>query len=621
MSTTVEPGTENGATDGATDDDAASATDDATDGVAALAGQQLRPGVAVTPLRDGLHLRGWRAAVTLEGSRALPALWQLLEQALRTGDHAALTERAPAGSPLRTALNTLIDQLHAHDLLVVRSDAASPWLRAAAVDPTAAAAAIAAARPRVLAADPAGPFAQAAARALRRAGAEPSLAAGPAGLLLLADGPGGPSGSDGPAGPGGSIAVAALTTADGGFVTAPGSPGQAAADAAALTARLGLTPDAGPGTPSTLTTLVAAAAAQQLLCAVAGLPDPAHEGEDQRVLPDRPAVLVADARPLRADHRSWFGPQVLDPDRARPLPEPATLEQALRRVTALGDERVGVLAPALPGALPQLPVAMVTCAQPGGTLLAAGARTDLARLDALCRAAELRLSDGESEVTVGASAGHAWGRALRRAAARTAADGRPGELLPPESWGAHPQARHWWRTFVEYIDTESELIVRQLNTAVYSATVRAAGRPLGHAIEATPGDAATFAALGALARTIGERLAPAPRRLSLPSGASAPLAVAGLELTGWEDEGWTTGWLADLATREPALHADLRRATALRASAWTPETAVDTDTATDAATAAETAATDAATATDAQAVLVALHSCGFTVLRTPGAAR
>ncbi|MFF7636372.1 hypothetical protein ACFZB9_24970 [Kitasatospora sp. NPDC008050] len=594
MSTAVEHGTENGS------------TDQPADSVATLTAHQLRPGLAVTPLRDGLHLRGWRSSVTLEGSRALPALWQLLAQALHTGDHAALTERAPVGSPLRTALNTLIGHLHTHDLLVARSDTASPWLRAAAADPAAAAAAIAAARPRVLAADPAGPIAQAAARALRRAGAEPTVAAGPAGLLLLAQGPAGPT------------AIAALVTADGGFVTAPGSPEQAAADATALTTRLDLAADDTPSTPitppapttlGTFGTLVAAAAAQRLLCAVAGLPDPAHEGEDERVLPDRPAVLVADARPPRADYRTWLGPRLLDPERTTPLPAPDTLREALRRAAALGDERVGPLPPALPGALPQLPVALVACAQPEGTLLAAGARTDLARLDAVCRAAELRLSDGESQVTVGATADHAWSRALRRAATRHAAGARPGEPLPEESWAAHPQARHWWRTLSERIGIQAELTMRQLGTGGHSATVRAAGRPLGRAIEATPGDAATFAALGALAHIVSEGLDLTISHFSLPSGASAPLAVAGLEPAGWEDEGWTTGWLAGLAAREATLRAHLRtelhRASAPDPAPWTPWTPW----------------TPADTEPAAQALLAALHSCGFTVLRTPGAAR
>src|SRR2546430_7744933 len=83
-----------------------------------LARWRLRPGVRATAVRDGVHLRGWRGAVTLEGSPALPGLWGLLEEALRAGDPAALCARAPSGTPLRGALTTLLSQLHAHGMLV-----------------------------------------------------------------------------------------------------------------------------------------------------------------------------------------------------------------------------------------------------------------------------------------------------------------------------------------------------------------------------------------------------------------------------------------------------------------------------------------------------------------------
>ncbi|MFE0459265.1 hypothetical protein ACFW1A_08370 [Kitasatospora sp. NPDC058965] len=548
---------------------------DALDGLARV---RLRPGVAVTPLQGGLHLRGWRSGVTLEGSRALPALWQLLAAALETGDHAALVTRAPAGTPLRAALNTLLGHLRAHDLLVDRAGSTPDWLHAAAARPGAAAAAVAAAHPRILDADPAGPFARAAARALSRAGATPTTVRSPGGFLLLT------------AGPGGATAVGAALTGDGGFVTAPGTPAQVAQDARTLTVRLG-PPTAATATqaPAAQTALLAGAAAHRLLCAVAGLPDPAAEGEDDHVLPGVPAVLVATAAPLRASYRSWLGPRRPAPGPAAPpLAPPDTLAQAMHRLTALTDERLGVLPePLPPGTLSQLLVARVSCPAPGGTLLAAAARTDLARLDALCRAAELHLGGPQSPgLAVGATEQHAWGRALRRATATTTA----GEPLPDRSWTDHPQARYWWHTLTARLHQRAELVVARLAPGVHAATVRLPGLPSTGAVEATAGDAAAFAALGAVARTVSADLT--HRHLALPSGAGAALAVAGLELTSWEDEGWTTGWLAAVADREPALLTALHELTGLRAApADLPRP-------------------------DPRGIAGALRTCGYTVLTT-----
>lgn len=605
-----------------------------------LAWWRLRPGVAVTALRGGLHLRGPRASVTLEGSPALPALWQLLAPALGAGEQLDLLERAPVGSPLRGALITLITQLHAHELLVARSpqapDApqASRWLRAVAERPAEAAAALAGTRPLVLSsgggADAGGPLARAAARALARGGTAPATvtdASLPAGQVVLAVFGSWP------------LAVCAGVSGATGFVTAPGSPEQARADAAALAARL---LDADPAAevtqvartarasqasrtartaraaaparaaqaavepPAALLALVAGAAAQRLLCAAAGLPDSAADGDDQRLLAERPAVLVAQARPLGAEYHPWLGPDLLDADRAATVAAPRTMAEALRRTSALGDPQVGVLAAPLPGALPQLPAALVGCPVAGGTLFAGAARTDLARLDAICRAAELRLTAGADgrrgagsgqAVTVGADPGHAWGRALRRAAECCAPLG--GEL-PEESWSQHPQARYWWTTLSERLGVRGRLSVRRLSAddSAFLAEVRcpsgasAPDRVLGRAVEATAADAAAFAALATVGHvlTVAEQLT--TRQESWPSGAVAPIAAAGVELAGWEDESWTAGWLAALAAREPALQSALRRLTDLRAEPWEPA------------------------GPDQGAVAAALHGCGFTVLRT-----
>ncbi|MFC1430206.1 hypothetical protein ACEZDB_05965 [Streptacidiphilus sp. N1-3] len=509
-----------------------------------LAAWRLRPGVAVTLLSDGIHLRGRRSNVTLEGSRALPALWRMLEQALLSG-------QAPVDSKVRAALGTIVAQLHAHDLLVAADDdTGARRLRA-----------VASAEWRVLAPDPSSPLAQAAGRALARGGATPSYVASGtarAGQIVLTAQ---------------QVAVAAGWCGRAAFVTAPGSPEQAGADAAALDARLGPDSAAAPGTA--LTALIAGAAAQRLLCAVAGSPDPADEGDDQRLLPGRPAVLLATARPLQAEYHCWLGPDLLDPDRAAEVAPPGTLAEALRRVAALGDELVGVLAPALPAALPQLPAALASC----GPIVAGGARVDLARLDAMCRAAELRLG-----TTVGVDPLHAWGRALRQAAM-----GRPpaaGATVPEEQWRAHPQARHWWSTLTGRLGVQAGLHVVRGSSGFHAAVRDPSGRLLGRAVEATAGDAAAFAALAATAAAQSAGTGTTGR----PSGASASIATAGAEFAGWEDDGWTMKWLAGVASRELAFQAALRRLTGLRPVPWRPADA------------------------DARAVAAGLHGCGFTLL-------
>ncbi|MFC1419005.1 hypothetical protein [Streptacidiphilus cavernicola] len=610
---------------------------DAADAVDALAGWRLRPGVAVTPLRDGIHLRGRRSNVTLEGSRALPGLWRLLDELLRTGDRTALLRDAPVGSPVRAALGMLVGHLRAHDLLVepVADDGSDAvrWLRAVADRPDAVAAAIASARLEVLGAEPGGALAQAAGRALTRGGAAPGYVAAegaPGRILLVCSSPDGGRGADGgpgrtsgaggtggaggldgngsrPGGTGARLAVAAGVSGGTAFVTAPGSPEQARADAAALTLRLGLErtalDDDGAGS-AVLTTLVAGAAAQRLLCAVAGMLDPASEGDDRRTLPDRPSVLVATARPLQSGYHCWLGPDLLDLDRAAVVAPPDTLAEALRRAAALSDEVVGALAPALPGALPQLPVALAACPLPGGgTLTAAAARVDMARLDAICRAAELRLSGAESAVSVGVDPGHAQGRALRRAAVRLPVPSGSTALPQEARLSPHRQARHWWSTLTGRLGVAAELTVVPVGVdgSAFRAVVRdGSDRLLGDAVEATPGDAAAFAALAATAHVHCAAVDVTPGQLSLPTGSSAGIASAGAVFAGWEDDGWTVKWLADVASRERELQAALRQLTGLHAVPWAPGGTGDAD---------------------ARAVAAALHGCGFTVLRTTGGSR
>ncbi|NEC19079.1 hypothetical protein G3I50_12535, partial [Streptomyces parvus] len=66
---------------------------DAPDAVQTLGRWTLRPGVAVTELPDGVHLRGWITGVTLEGGPGLRVLWSRLAETL-TADSALATDRS-----------------------------------------------------------------------------------------------------------------------------------------------------------------------------------------------------------------------------------------------------------------------------------------------------------------------------------------------------------------------------------------------------------------------------------------------------------------------------------------------------------------------------------------------
>lgn len=543
-------------------------------------GDQLRPGTAATPLRAGLHLRSRRSSITLEGGTAVPVVWSLLEEPLRSGRLAQFRSSLEAGSALRTAVDTLLDRLADHDLLIPTPPASghldpavARWIDATATHPTHAAALLTTARAEVLTRDPASPPATAAVRALT-AGAvpvtltpDPDLP--PNRILLTIRG----AGTD--------RTVAAGRGGATGYVTAPGSTAQAHADAAALEARLthgtdGTSTPQPHETPNTFATLLAGAAAHRLLCAAAGLPDPATEADDPRLLPGIPAVLLADARPPRADHHSWLGPARIDADRRVRLAPPTELAEALRRITALGDRRCGPLPDPLPGDLPQLPVPLATCTLPDPatghtatphTLTGGGPRLDLARLELFCRAAELLLEN--AAFTVGADPGHAHSRALRHATARRLAAAPTGHLLvDPARWSGHPQLRHWWTTLTGRLAVPARLEVHRAapQAQAYRAVVhhtppgpgRGPGPLLGEAVEATPGDAAAFAALAAC--TTCTAAAGTPDTLPPPSGgAAAPLAAAGTPTAPWEDLGWTGGWLADLAGREEAFRNTLHR--------------------------------------------------------------
>ncbi|MET8749640.1 hypothetical protein ABZW32_06075 [Streptomyces sp. NPDC004667] len=577
-------------------------------------GRRLRPGTAVTPLRDGLHLRGRRGSVTLEGSAALPVLWRSLEQPLRSGGLDALLDRLEPGSPVRTAVEAVVAQLEAHDLLVTGPPRPAPdpgpvgpWLAVSADRPAVAAAALAATRAEVVAATVDAPLARAAGRALEQGGLPVTYTRDadlPEGRIhLRAHDPDGVTHT-----------LAAALPAPTGYVTSPDTTSATAATATALEARLAARP--APGTPGgdhtgrpagavrsgtdpgpdpsggagATAALLGGAAAHRLLCAAAGLPDPADEGDDDRLLPGLPAVLLVDARPPRAEYRTWVGPR----PRGAVLAPATTLREALRRVAALGDERCGVLPDPGPADLPQLPVPLASCTapgtvahRPGATVIGGAPRLDLARLEVFCVAAELAL--GRPGSTVGANPGHARGRALRAEVARRAGTGAGRTPVDPELWSGHPQARHWWTTLTDRLAVPARLHVFRAapGEEVYRAVVHRTGpdgsTPLGDAVEATPGDAAACAALSAVAAVSAAAASTASTAATVAAASTAVTAVtdpaagrtpaagagaaaAGLAVEGapavvWEEPGWTGRWLADTAGREGAFQAAALRLT------------------------------------------------------------
>ncbi|MFJ8847133.1 hypothetical protein ACIRFF_30040 [Streptomyces cyaneofuscatus] len=595
----------------------------------------LRPGVSMTVLPHGVHLRGWITSVTLEGGAGLPVLWGRLAEALAGDGGAELARAAVAGSPLRAALVTVIGQLHDHDLLVERpagetgdaagenGDAAGQWLGAVADRPTVAAAALAHSRVRVLAARPDGPLARAAARALDRAGiravTEEAADLPDGQVLLVAAGPGEPSPLAAEQDARDRGVVVGLRPGVG-FVTPVGSTRQARADADGLADRLRPREAPGGAEHPGLPALLASSAAQRLVCAVAGLRDPSAEAGDARLIPGLPAALVAEREPLRGEYRTWAGPVLVDADRVRPRADVRTLAEALARIPVLTDRLAGVLDEPDPGALPQLPAALVRSSVAGEVLVSGSARADLARLEAVCRAAELLLGKGEAGLegdggpVVGAGIVHARGRALRRAGAGAGAvqqqgaraGGTAGPLsgVAPVPWspepGRHPQALHWWSVLVRRLGVDADVAVSRLDAdiggPVFHARVRVQvqGRTAGGgtAVEASADDAVAFAALSAVVRVQAAADVPDARHLVTPSGASASLARP--EATApWEDAGWTTAWLAESATREPGLQEALTALTGWSPQPWEPP---------------------ADALADVHALWSALRQCGFSVL-------
>jgi hypothetical protein len=579
---------------------------------------RLRPSVHASPTPDGIHVRGWGAAFTAEGGADLWRLWQRLEPALLRGIAPEQLDTLGTRPAVQRAVRRLVDALREHDMTMAvpmgwssggtdaPPGAVAAWLEAIAPDPGLAWLRI---RRRTVTVHGTGPVADAAVRALSATGVRALSATGVRALsatgvrALSATDPGplgatdpgplgatdpGPLGVRGPAGPrsapagdrrvvrlivDGTIAVAAGAGDDKGFVSAPASADEAARDATRIADRLGIA--ATSRVSEMMAALVGGAAAHRFACWAAGLPDPAREAA--RLAAERtdadhtsragavwPAVLVARTAPPATAYHPWLL-GVVGPDNADTGPDDGagadagenTLDDAVRRLDALCDDELGVLPPAQPGELPQLPVALATCRTSSRLAVGIGTTTGAARLDAALRAAAWSLDPvGTGRLAVGADGRHADGILLRRVAFELL--GRCAVAAAPDTgWPADPIARRWWTSLTLRFGVAARGRVVRLADGVFAALVQVANRELGWAVEATPGDAAAFAAFHASAAT-------QMRRVGLDSDGGPPTACGGApaQTPPYGGAGtWMTGpWLwPDTRPAEERLQRALRR--------------------------------------------------------------
>jgi hypothetical protein len=460
---------------------------------------RLRPSVYASPVADGVHVRGWTSALTMAGGPDLWRLWSRLEPALRNGISPAAIDALPASPATRQAVRRLLAALREHDLLLdgtAGGDAGSwvaDWYAQLSADPDPA-------RRRVHDADVTvvgtGPVADAAVAALSAAGVEVPPPRGTGPVVIDADG---------------AIAVAAVAGDRRGYVT-PAGTRAAVVD---LAGRLAERQRTGARPSDPLAALLGCAAAHRFISRVAGLST--VDGATW------PLVYVARTDPLSAGYRPWLlsGPSA--------TPRPAEdLDDVLRRLDAVCDEELGLLPAPRYDDLPQLPSAVATCRRSVGT----GATTGAARLDAAVRAAE-RLLDpaGGGRVAVGADALHADGVLLRRAV-----HARARALSPVDSlWTDAPLVARWWRALTVRFGVAARGSVVRLGDGVHLARVEAAGRELGWAVEATPEDAAAFAAMRATA-------AEQARRSGLADD-GAPMTMCGAVPAARPPYDWDTTWM------------------------------------------------------------------------------
>lgn len=535
---------------------------------------RLRPVVFATPTGTGVHVRGWSSSFTVSGGTGVWKVWQLLARQLAGGLSPQSLARPVRRPEVDRAVRLLLEQLREHDMLVEvpagwgdRDDPGLPpadlarWLESVAADPAAAWDRL---RSTTVTVAGTGPVAAAATRTLTGTG-------------LTVDTPGG-------TGPdtvvlAGDAAVAARCLAETGYVTPVAAPGEVTAHSAAIATRLtrdtGGPAVAGP-VPPALAALVGAAAAHRIVCAVAGLPDPAEEaatlpgGEPAAPGPHYPAALVARLDPVRATYHPWL------PAARAPLPGgPADIDAVGLRLAALGDPVLGSVPAALPGDLPQLP-AMLALAGPA---LGVAATADAARIDATLRYVENLLgltgvrpvddpatpaltppsaAGSVAAAAVGVDARHATGVALRRLVHAVGHRLDTVEVAEAE-WATAPAARRWWKALTRRFGVPARVVAHRLPTGAVHAEIVTDDGPLAWAVEADAADAVALAALAATgvaqARAAGVAVPTGPVSLA---GAAPTWLPGDPQLAPWTDDTWY--WPAGVIDHEERLQQALRTA-------------------------------------------------------------
>ncbi|MFC5288682.1 hypothetical protein ACFPM7_16600 [Actinokineospora guangxiensis] len=477
---------------------------------------KLRPVVHVTPTATGLHFRGWTSSFTVEAGAGLARLWERLAGPLAAGvEDSWLTPAQHTPAPVAAAIASIMANLRDHDMLVtvppgwgepgpgMPAPKVAAWLESSAADPAAAWALL---RAVTVDLDGPGPLVEAARRSLAATGVRVGSVGPGTELVLVA----------------GDLAVRAGCAGETGFVTVAGTKAEAQRTAAAVWARLGVEPAACP--PDVLAALVGSAAVHRVVCAAAGMSDPADEAAESSTStgPREPArVLVATLEPFQARYHPMPHPE------ATPA-EAVAFADALAAIEVAADPVLGAWPPVELGDLPQVPASLAVCA---GTL-GVGTTADAARLDAALRHAGATAPAG---VQVGADGMHARGLVLR-VAARGRLLGDAGPVADTE-WAADPTARRWWKALtLRYAVPASVRIARLTEHAVH-AEISAGGRGLAWAVERTAADAVAFATLAAVgveqARRAGVSSAPV-----LLSGAAPAWTPESTTDVPWQSRDW-----------------------------------------------------------------------------------
>ncbi|MCX2951665.1 hypothetical protein [Lentzea sp. NEAU-D7] len=472
---------------------------------------RLRPVVQATRTADGLHLRGWASSCTLSGGSGLWKVWQRLAPQLEAGiPRTSLEVPEGTAAAVRAAVSLILEQLWEHDMLVEMpswgADAPAPevaaWLESAAGEPVEAwrrlRAATAVMAGHGVLQDAAVRAAEAVGLAVRR-----SEAAGSRELVASA----------------GDLVVLAGCGTDAGYVLPPTARGLLSVNTETtmqIAARLGVTGDP----PAILSALIGSAAVHRLVCALAGLPDPAAG----LATGTYPMVLTAHADPLTATYHPLLqGPPAPDPWQA---------------LDALTDDELGPVDAPVLGALPQVPANLAT----SGDALGIGTTADSARLNAALHALK---TDG----VLGIDETHAKGAALRLAARH-----HRGEPADAHEWTGDPTAHRWWKALTARFGIPAVVRVERLAPGVHRAEIGNGRQVLAWAVEATAADAVAFAALAATG------YAQAGRAGTAHLNGAAPLKPA--DHPDWVTRQWH--WPADVRDREERLQQAIARLPGVR---------------------------------------------------------